>query len=72
MTGKMADMGILLQVEENRFFKLLSLSGKSKTCGEYIVINKQLWQNGKRKACKLQQAIIENPYDFALIVSLEV
>lgn len=68
----MANIGILLKVKENTFFKLKCVSGSVHPAGEYIIIDGILYQNGNRKAVKVSNAILENPYDFIVIPGLEI
>lgn len=68
----MTDIGILLKIKENEYFKLKCLSGKVRPAGEYIVVGGTLYQNGKRKAVKVSNAILENPSDFVVQIGLEV
>lgn len=66
------DIGVLLGIKENEYFKLKCLSRKVRPAGEYIVIGGTLYQNGKRKAVKVSNAILENPSDFIVQPGLEV
>ena len=68
----MANIGTLLKVKENQYFQLKSISGSVHPKGEYIVIDGVLYQNGERKAVKISNAIIENPYDFIIFPSLNI
>lgn len=68
----MPDIGTLLQVKENQFFRLKCISGLVHPSGEYIVINGVLYQNGKRRALKVSSAILADPSDFIVQLSLDV
>lgn len=68
----MTDIGVLLKIKENEYFKLKCLSGKVRPVGEYIVIGGILYQNGKRKAVKVSNAILEDPSDFIVQPGLNV
>lgn len=68
----MPDIGVLLGIKENEYFKLKCLSGKVHPSGEYIVIDGVLYQNGKRRAVKVSSAILADPSDFIVQLSLDV
>ncbi len=68
----MPDIGMLLQVKENQYFRLKCVSGSVHPSGEYIVIDGALYQNGKRKAIKVSNAILNDPSDFIVQIGLEV
>lgn len=68
----MANIGILLKVKENTFFKLKCVSGSVHPAKEYIIIDGILYQNGNQKAVKVSNAILENPYDFIVIPGLGI
>lgn len=68
----MPDIGTLLQVKENQYFRLKCISRSAHPSGEYIVIDGILYQNGKRRALKVSSAILANPSDFIVQLSLDV
>lgn len=68
----MANIGILLKVKENTFFKLKCVSGSVHPAEEYIIIDGILYQNGKRRAVKVSSAILADPSDFIVQLSLDV
>lgn len=68
----MTNIGTLLQVKENQYFRLKCVSGSAHPAGEYIVVDGILYQNGKRKAIKISNAILKDPTDFIVQIGLDV
>lgn len=68
----MTNIGTLLQVKENQYFRLKCVSGSVHPAGEYIVVDGILYQNGKRKAIKISNAILKDPTDFIVQIGLDV